>query len=222
MKIAIDGPASAGKSTISKRVAQKLGFTYLDTGAMYRAVTYLCFKEQIALNDEAAIVAALAKAKISFGPMKQEGQQVFLNREDITKPIRSVKVTAAVSQVAALSKVRTALVEQQRALAAKQDIVMDGRDIGTTVLPDADVKIFMTASVATRAKRRFLENQQKGMPESLTTITKDIEARDYKDSHRQVSPLRQADDAVVVDTSNLNIEQSTRKILEIIRQKTKV
>ena len=221
MKIAIDGPASAGKSTISKKVAQALHYTYLDTGAMYRAATYLALEQGLALTDAPSISERLAQAKIDFQPGPDNTQLVFLNGVDITGPIRSEQITGAVSQVAALPAVRQTLVAQQRKIAAAKDIVMDGRDIGTTVLPDADVKIFMTASVAQRAQRRYLENTQKGMTSSLAEIKKDIELRDYKDSHRQISPLKQAPDAVLVDTSNLNIEQVTQKILTIIRQKMK-
>ncbi|GAF39130.1 cytidylate kinase [Agrilactobacillus composti DSM 18527 = JCM 14202] len=221
MKIAIDGPASAGKSTISKKVAQALHYTYLDTGAMYRAATYLALKLGLDLNDASKISEHLAQAKIDFQPGPDNTQQVLLNGVDITATIRSEQITGAVSQVAALPEVRQTLVAQQRKIAAAKDIVMDGRDIGTTVLPDADVKIFMTASVAQRAQRRYLENTQKGMTSSLAEIKKDIELRDYKDSHRQVSPLKQASDAVLVDTSNLDIEQVTQKILAIIRQKMK-
>lgn len=219
MKIAIDGPASAGKSTISKRVAHALGFTYLDTGAMYRATTYLAQKQQLDLDDEVKIAAALAKATIEFKPGPDHTQLVFLDGVDITEIIRSTEITGLVSQVAALPKVRATLVKQQRAIAQRTDIVMDGRDIGTTVLPDADVKIFMTASVLRRAQRRYKENIEKGMSVSLESIQEDIQRRDYKDSHRAVSPLKQAADAVVVDTSDLDIEQSTAKILGIIRQK---
>ncbi|MFD1671598.1 (d)CMP kinase [Agrilactobacillus yilanensis] len=219
MKIAIDGPASAGKSTISKLVAQALDFTYLDTGAMYRATTYLALQQKIALDDAPKIAQALAKATIDFQNGPENDQKVFLNGEDITEVIRSAEVTGLVSQVAALPEVRQTLVQQQRQIADRTNIVMDGRDIGTTVLPDAEVKIFMTASVLRRAQRRYKENIAKGMTTSLETIKTDIEHRDYKDSHRAVSPLRQAEDAIVVDTSDLNIEQSTAKILGIIRQK---
>lgn len=219
MKIAIDGPASAGKSTISKLVAQALDFTYLDTGAMYRATTYLALKEKIKLDDASKIATALSKAKIEFQPGQENDQKVFLDGEDITEVIRSTKITGLVSQVAALPEVRKTLVQQQRTIANRTNIVMDGRDIGTTVLPDAEVKIFMTASVSRRAQRRYEENIAKGMTTSLETIQEDIQRRDYKDSHRSVSPLKQAADAVEVDTSNLNIEQSTAKILGIIREK---
>lgn len=219
MKIAIDGPASAGKSTISKLVAQALDFTYLDTGAMYRATTYLALQQKIALDNAPKIAQALAKATIDFQNGPENDQKVFLNGEDITEVIRSAEVTGLVSQVAALPEVRQTLVQQQRQIADRTNIVMDGRDIGTTVLPDAEVKIFMTASVLRRAQRRYKENIAKGMTTSLETIKTDIEHRDYKDSHRAVSPLRQAEDAIVVDTSDLNIEQSTAKILGIIRQK---
>lgn len=219
MKIAIDGPASAGKSTISKRIARALNFTYLDTGAMYRAATYLALTNHIDLGDEAQIAQKLASAQIAFEPAPNGNQKVFLDGQDITEIIRSQEVTQAVSQVAALPKVRETLVAQQQRLANAHDIVMDGRDIGTTVLADADVKIFMTASVLRRAQRRYKENIEKGMSVSLEEIQDDIQRRDYKDSHRAVSPLKQALDAIEVDTSELDIEQSTEKILEIIRQK---
>lgn len=186
MQIAIDGPASAGKSTIAKRVAKELGFIYCDTGAMYRTVTYMAIKDQLGFGDEAAIMQHLANMTIWFEPGDPE-QRVLMNDEDVTLAIREPDVTNNVSQVSALPKVRTELVKRQRDIAASSNIVMDGRDIGTTVLPNAEVKIYMVASVAERAKRRYKENIQKGIETPLATLEQEIAERDRKDSHRAVS-----------------------------------
>jgi len=216
MQIAIDGPASAGKSTIAKLVAKKLGFVYCDTGAMYRSVTQMAHEQGIDYGDQAKIMAALAHTEIRFEPGDPD-QKVFLNDEDVTRAIRLPEITNNVSQVSALPEVRTAMVQLQRDIAAKQNIVMDGRDIGTTVLPDAQVKIFMIASVAERARRRFAENQQKGIETPLKTLEEEIEARDHKDSTRAVSPLRQADDAILLDTTKLSIDEVVAKILDYVK-----
>ncbi|KRM72600.1 (d)CMP kinase [Lacticaseibacillus brantae] len=216
MQIAIDGPASAGKSTIAKLVAKKLGFVYCDTGAMYRSVTQMAHEQGIDYGDQAAIMAALANTQIRFEPGDPD-QKVFLNNEDVTRAIRLPEITNNVSQVSALPEVREAMVNLQRDIAAKQNIVMDGRDIGTTVLPDAQVKIFMIASVAERARRRFVENQQKGIDTPLKTLEEEIEARDHKDSTRAVSPLRQAQDAILLDTTELSIDEVVAKILEYVK-----
>ena len=216
MQIAIDGPASAGKSTIAKLVAKKLGFVYCDTGAMYRSVTQMAHEQGIDYGDEAGIMHALDSATIRFEPGDPD-QKVFLNDEDVTLAIRQPEITNNVSQVSALPKVREAMVRLQRKIAASQNIVMDGRDIGTTVLPAAQVKIFMIASVAERARRRFAENQQKGIETPLKTLEAEIEARDHKDSTRKVSPLRQASDAILLDTTQLGIDEVVQEILNIVK-----
>lgn len=221
MQIAIDGPASAGKSTIAKRVAKELGFIYCDTGAMYRTVTYMAIKDQLGFGDEAAIMQHLANMTIRFEPGDPE-QRVLMNDEDVTLAIREPDVTNNVSQVSALRKVRTELVKRQRDIAASSNIVMDGRDIGTTVLPNAEVKIYMVASVAERAKRRYKENIQKGIETPLATLEQEIAERDRKDSHRAVSPLRQASDAIRIDTTSMTIDEVVERILSLIGQvKTK-
>lgn len=218
MQIAIDGPASAGKSTIAKQLAADLHFIYLDTGAMYRAVTWWALQQDIPLADEKKILTALDDEPIRFIPAPG-GQRVELFGHDITMAIRSEAVTNNVSQVSALPGVRTEMVKRQRGIAAGQNIVMDGRDIGTTVLPHADVKIFMVASVAERAKRRFKDNAEKGIHVPLEKLAQEIEARDFKDSHRTESPLKQAPDAIKVDTTSLTIPQVVAKITAIIQKK---
>ncbi|WP_040534188.1 (d)CMP kinase [Schleiferilactobacillus shenzhenensis] len=218
MQIAIDGPASAGKSTIAKLLAKQLRYVYLDTGAMYRAVTWWALKNHLPLNDEKAILQSLGHEPIVFVPAA-DGQHVRLFDTDITTAIRSEDVTNNVSQVSALPGVRAEMTKRQREIAAGQDIVMDGRDIGTTVLPHADVKIFMVASVAERAKRRFKDNAEKGIHVPEETLAKEIAARDYKDSHRAESPLKKAADAVTIDTTHLTIPQVVAAIVTEIEKK---
>ncbi|MDR3190870.1 MAG: (d)CMP kinase [Lactobacillaceae bacterium] len=215
IQIAIDGPASAGKSTIAKILATDLNFVYVDTGAMYRAVTYAALSAKVDINDEAQVVALLPKLKISFAP-SVDGQKVFLNDVEITEEIRSTAVTANVSAVSAYGPVRTAMVDLQREIALQGGVVMDGRDIGTTVLPNAEVKIFLIASVKERAARRFKENQAKGMPETLAEIEAAVEKRDYLDSHREISPLKKAEDAVELDTTGLSIPDVVNVAKDII------
>lgn len=218
MQIAIDGPAGSGKSTIAKRVANQLGFIYCDTGAMYRTATVMALRKGLKLDDEAAIMAALKPLTITFKPAP-EGQLVFMDGEDVTLAIRQEDATNNVSQVSALPKVREEMVKRQRAIAAASDIVMDGRDIGTTVLPQAEVKIFMIASVQKRAERRYKENVEKGIMTPVAVLAEEIEARDHKDSTRAVSPLRKAADAVEIDSSNMTIDQEVAEIIALANQK---
>lgn len=206
LQIAIDGPASSGKSTVAKLLAKKHGYTYLDTGAMYRAATYLAIQEGIDLEDAAGIVVALDAAPISFGRNTGGEQLVYVGDVDITDAIRQPDVTKAVSTVAALPAVREKLVQQQQALAQAGEIVMDGRDIGTTVLPNAQVKIFLVASVEERAERRYKENLTRGITTDLEALKAEIAERDYKDSHREVSPLKPAADAIHFDTTGVSID----------------
>lgn len=220
MQIAIDGPASAGKSTIAKAVAQKLNFLYVDTGAMYRAATWLATQLQLDYGAEDEIVQALHANPVTFRLEKQQ-QLVYVGQKDVTTAIRTPIIAQNVSQVSALPAVRTLLVQQQRALAQNNDVVMDGRDIGTVVLPHAQVKIFMTASVKERAQRRYQENLTRKITTPLAQIEEEITQRDYKDSHRSVSPLIQAKDAQVLDTTGLNIDQVIDKALQIIQIKLK-
>lgn len=214
-QVAIDGPASAGKSTIAKILATKLNFVYVDTGAMYRTITLAAKKNGIAYNDEEKIKNLLSQTEIRFEPSTPV-QRVFLNDTDVTEEIRSAEVTNNVSVVASFADVRSNLVNRQREIANNNSVIMDGRDIGTTVLPEADVKIFLVASVDERAQRRYKENVAKGMTTDLETLKREIEARDYKDSHRQISPLTQAKDAILVDTTGQSIDDVVAKIANII------
>lgn len=216
MQIAIDGPASAGKSTIAKLVAKQLNFIYCDTGAMYRAVTLMAKKNDVAYGDEKRIIELMKKYQINF-KNETDGQKVFLNDEDVSEQIRSVDITNNVSEVSALKQVREDLVKQQQQIASEKSVVMDGRDIGTTVLPNADVKIFMIASVHERAVRRFKEYEAKGVPVSLEKLETEIAERDYKDSHRLISPLKKADDAIELDTTGLSIEEVVSRVINIIK-----
>lgn len=217
LQIAIDGPASAGKSTVAKLVAKKLGYVYCDTGAMYRATTYAAKKNHVAYDDDQGLKEMLEKTEIRFVPAEPE-QKVFVNETEVTKTIRLPEIANNVSTVSAQKSVRADLTERQRMIAEQGGIVMDGRDIGTTVLPNAEVKIFLVASVHERAVRRFKENVGKGIDTPLDVLEKEIEERDYKDSHRKISPLTQAKDAVLVDTTSLSIEEVVAKIMEIIEK----
>lgn len=214
--IAIDGPAGAGKSTIAKQIARKLGYIYVDTGAMYRAMAYYLIQNQVDAADQEAIAAACQHADISI--CYQDGEQVvLLNGENVNAYLRTEAVGNMASVSSVVPEVRKKLVELQQKLARETDVVMDGRDIGTVVLPDADVKVYLTASVETRAKRRFLELQEKGESADLAKIAADIEDRDYRDMHRDISPLRQAEDATLVDSSDMTIDQVVERILELCR-----
>lgn len=225
IQVAIDGPASAGKSTIAKIIATQLGYIYVDTGAMYRTITLAAIRANLiqvgqTTVDEQLISDLLDNVQIGFAP-GTDGQVVFLNETDVTEDIRQADVNSLVSLIAAIPAVRTDLVERQRQLAATSSVVMDGRDIGTTVLPNAQVKIFLVASVAERGQRRFAENQAKGIDTDLTLedIKESIARRDYLDSRREVSPLKQADDAVLVDTTGLSIEEVVTEITSLIHKK---
>ena len=219
MNIAIDGPAGAGKSTIAKRLAKKLGFIYVDTGAMYRAMAYYFLQKKTDPSDETAIAAMCPDVDVTIAYEGNE-QQVLLNGENVNGFIRTEEVGNMASSVSVYPVVRTKLVELQRQLAAKSDVIMDGRAIGTCVLPDAQVKIYLTASSATRAKRRFDELAAKGETCDLEQIEKDIIDRDYRDMHRETSPLKQAEDAVLVDSSEMNIDEVVDAIYQIY-EKTK-
>nr|WP_321303475.1 (d)CMP kinase [uncultured Trichococcus sp.] len=216
MNIAIDGPASAGKSTIAKKVAEKLGYIYLDTGAMYRTLTYAALSTGGDLHDEEALNKLLQGIRISFSTAGNEMQHVFLNDEDVTELIRSDEVTQNVSLVASFAKVREEMVARQKSIAQSGGVVMDGRDIGTVVLPDAEIKIFMTATAEERALRRYKENTAKGMSASLEELTEDMKRRDHLDSTRKISPLKKADDAIILDSTHLDIDEVVKRILSII------
>lgn len=214
MNIAIDGPAGAGKSTIAKRLAKKLGFIYVDTGAMYRAMAYYFLQHDIDAKDESAIAAACPDVDVTITYENGE-QQVLLNGENVNGVIRNEEVGNMASSTSVYPVVREKLVELQRQLAKSADVIMDGRDIGTCVLPDAQVKIYLTASSATRAKRRFDELTEKGVSCDLAEIEKDIIDRDYRDMHRETSPLCQAEDAVLVDSSEMNVDEVVDAIYQV-------
>ena len=213
--VAIDGPAAAGKSTVSKEVAKRLGFTYIDTGAMYRAFTSYVLDKGVDPENEVECVKLIPEVDIELFP---DGK-VMCSGKDVTRVIREPKVSGNVSYIASYKDIRLALVELQRKMANKVSVVMDGRDIGTYVLPNADVKIFMVASVEERAKRRFKENQEKGIPCTYEDIVADVEKRDRIDSSRAFAPLKPAEDSVRLDTSNINIEESIQAVLKIIHEK---
>lgn len=217
--IAIDGPAGAGKSTIARRVAKELSFIYVDTGAMYRAMALYLLRKEVNRDDTEQIGNICQDAEISIE--YQNGEQiVLLNGENVNSYLRTEEVGNMASVSSAVPRVREKLLSLQRKLAKDMSVVMDGRDIGTTILPDADVKIYLTASSLTRARRRYLELQEKGTVCNLDDIQKDIEERDQRDMNREISPLRQAKDAVLVDSSDLTIQQVVDRILQIFRSKT--
>ena len=218
MNIAIDGPAGAGKSTIAKKLAKELGFIYVDTGAMYRAMAYYFLQNGIASDDEAAIAKACPAVDVTIAYENGE-QQVLINGENVNGVIRTEQVGNMASATSVYPVVRKKLVELQQELAAKADVIMDGRDIGTCVLPNAQVKIYLTASSKTRATRRYEELTAKGESCDLEEIEKDIIERDYRDMHRETSPLKQAEDAVLVDSSDLTINEVVAAIREIYQKK---
>jgi len=217
IQIAIDGPAGAGKSTIAKIVAENLGFTYIDTGAMYRAVTNKAISNNIELSDAKALEQMLLNTSIILEP-SPNGQLVFVDGENVTDAIRSNEVTANVSEVAAHANIREILVAKQQELAKRGGIVMDGRDIATHVLKDAELKIFMSASVEERARRRFLDNERRGIPSTIEKLQEEIALRDKLDSQREASPLIQAEDAIYLDTTELSIEEAANEILKLARK----
>ena len=217
--VAIDGPAGAGKSSIAKAIAAKKGYIYVDTGAMYRAIGYYCLQNGIDTKDSAAVIAALDHITVDLGFDPQLGQRVYLNGEDVSEAIRTPEGGMAASNVSALPQVRDFLMDAQRGLAQKYNCIMDGRDIGTVVLPNAPLKIFLTASSYVRAKRRALEFEQKGIEVDFEQRKAEIEQRDYNDSHRETAPLKQADDAVLVDTSDMTFDEVVSAIEKLIEER---
>jgi CMP/dCMP kinase len=214
ISIAIDGPAAAGKSTVAKLVAEKLSFIYIDTGAMYRAITLKVIGQNVDLQDESTIFSILEKTNIKLLP-GENGQLVFLDEKDVTNEIRTSLVTNSVSIVAKHPLVRKEMAARQKRLADASGVVMDGRDIGTHVLPNAEVKVFLLASVEERALRRHRENQEKGFPSDLEKLKEEIAIRDKIDSERETAPLKKADDAIEIDTTSLSIYQVVEKILSL-------
>lgn len=217
--IAIDGPSGAGKSTIARAAAKHFGFIYVDTGAIYRTVGLAAYRGGVDRRDESAVEALLPKLEIAMRYTDAGEQHMYLNGEDVTALIREPEISICASDVAALPSVRAFLMELQRRMARENSVIMDGRDIGTVVLPDAEVKIFLTASAEARARRRLLELEQKGMKRSFDEVLRDIKYRDEQDSHRAAAPLKKAEDAIAVDTSELNFDESLELVVKIIRQK---
>lgn len=207
ISVAIDGPSGAGKSSMARRLAADLGYTYVDTGAMYRAIGLFARREGADTKDAAAVEALLPRIKLDIR-LQDGAQHILLNGEDVTEAVRAEEIGMAASDVSAHPAVRSFLLDTQRDLAASRDVLMDGRDIGTVVLPNATVKIYLTASADARARRRLAELLEKGRQTDYATVLADIEQRDYQDTHRAVAPLRRAEDAVLVDTSDIGIEES--------------
>ena len=215
ISVAIDGPAAAGKSTVAKIIAQKLGYTYIDTGAMYRAFTWYCLEKNVDCKDEKACVSLIPEVNIELKP----NNIVLCNGIDVTRAIRETRVSGNVSYIASYKDIRLALVDLQRKMAESVSVVMDGRDIGTYVLPNAEIKIYQIASVETRAQRRYKENIEKGIPCTIEEIREDVKNRDYIDSHRAFAPLRPAQDSICIDTSDMSIDEVVNAILAIIKDK---
>lgn len=217
INVAIDGPAGAGKSTASRRAAKELGFIYVDTGALYRAVGVNALRLGVDTKDKEAVAATLDKAQVSL-VFENGEQKVLLNGEDVSVAIRTPAASMAASDVSAVPAVRAFLFDLQRDIAKKNSCLMDGRDIGTVVLPDAGVKIFLTASPEERARRRCLELEEKGTPQKYEDVLAEINQRDYNDSHREIAPLKPAEDAVLLDSSHLDLDGVVARIVEIVRE----
>ena len=222
ISVALDGPSGAGKSTLAKSISAKLGYLYVDTGAIYRTIGYYAFTHGIDPKNEAAVVAALPAIDVQMVYGEDGLQHMLLNGQDVTKEIRLPEISMYASAVSAHPEVRSFLLEMQRQFAQTNNVVMDGRDIGTVVLPDATVKVFLTATAEERARRRTLELEQRGTPQDFADVLKDIQERDYNDSHRPVAPLKQAEDAVLLDTTQLNFQQAEEALVNIIKEKAGV
>ena len=218
--IAIDGPAGAGKSTIARRTAQELSFIYVDTGALDRALAVFLVDEGVSPEDTEKVKEAVKSVKVSIAYENGE-QQVLVNGKNVTDRLRAESVGNMASTISAIPAVRAALLDLQRDLAKAHDVLMDGRDIGTNVLPDAELKIYLTASVETRAERRYRDLQEKGVEKSLSEIKKEIEERDHRDMTRAIAPLKQAEDAVYLDTSHMNIDEVVEAIRKLYRERKK-
>lgn len=217
--VAIDGPSGAGKSTLAKAVAAKLDILYVDTGAIYRTIGCYVKEKGVHPRDNEAVIALLPEIHIEMRYAEDGLQHMILNGKDVTTEIRQNEISQYASDVSAIPEVRTFLLEMQRQFARENSVIMDGRDIGTVVLPDAEVKVFLTAPLAERARRRFVELEQRGTPRAYEDVLREMEQRDYNDSHRAAAPLRQAEDAVLLDTGELNFDESLAVLLSIIRKK---
>lgn len=220
--VAVDGPSGAGKSTLSKAVARELGIVYVDTGAIYRTIGYYIFREGIDPKDAGAVVAALPLIHVDMCYSEDGLQHMLLNGEDVTEQIRLPEISMYASAVSAIPPVRDYLLEMQRDMARRSSVIMDGRDIGTVVLPDAQVKIFLTADVEVRARRRTAELELRGTPKPFEQVLEEMKQRDWADSHRDAAPLQEAEDAIRVDTTDMDFQQSKEAILQVIRRRTQL
>ena len=220
MIVAVDGPAGSGKGTVTKKIEEKLGFLNLDTGATYRCVALQVLRENVSLADEEKIVKIANEINIEIDN-KGKKDVILLNGEDVSKEIRTKEVTSIVSQVSSIIPVREKMVEVQRKLAHGKNVIVEGRDIGTVVFPNADIKIYLDASEEIRAKRRYEENKQNGIDTTYEEVLENVKMRDYNDMHKKVGALKKADDAIVIDSSNLTIDEVTKKIEDIIKSKIK-
>lgn len=221
ISVAIDGPSGAGKSTLAKSISSKIGYVYVDTGALYRTIGYHVFRLGIDPKDQVAVEAVLPDIQVEMNYGDDGLQHMLLNGQDVTKEIRLPEISMYASAVSAHPPVRAFLLEMQRHLAQTNNVIMDGRDIGTVVLPDAQVKVFLTATAEERARRRYLELEERGTPQSYESVFQDIQQRDYNDSHRAAAPLKQADDAVLLDTTELSFAESEQALMKIIEEKTR-
>ena len=222
ISIAIDGPSGAGKSTLARAIAAELGCLYVDTGAIYRTIGYYVLTHGIDPKDGAAVTKSLPDIQVELTYGEDGLQHMLLNGQDVTKEIRLPEVSLCASAVSAHPEVRAFLLDMQRQLARTHSVIMDGRDIGTVVLPEADVKVYLTASAQARARRRCAELEQLGTPEPFEKVLREIEERDWNDTHRDVAPLRQAEDAVLLDTTELSFQESKTALLHIIRKRTQL
>lgn len=220
--VAVDGPSGAGKSTLSKAVARELGIVYVDTGAIYRTIGYYIFREGIDPKDAGAVVAALPMIHVDMCYSEDGLQHMLLNGEDVTEQIRLPEISMYASAVSAIPPVRDYLLEMQRDMARRSSVIMDGRDIGTVVLPDAQVKIFLTADVEVRARRRTAELELRGTPKPFEQVLEEMKQRDWADSHRDAAPLQEAEDAIRVDTTDMDFQQSKEAIMQVIRRRTQL
>ena len=220
--VAVDGPSGAGKSTLSKAVARELGIVYVDTGAIYRTIGYYIFREGIDPKDAGAVVAALPLIHVDMCYSEDGLQHMLLNGEDVTEQIRLPEISMYASAVSAIPAVRDYLLEMQRDMARRSSVIMDGRDIGTVVLPDAQVKIFLTADVEVRARRRTAELELRGTPKPFEQVLEEMKQRDWADSHRDAAPLQEAEDAIKVDTTDMDFQQSKEAIMQVIRRRTQL